>query len=319
MLNLSKGLILKNSIQYLYRFKAIRTQAGQGLIEYLLILILTVSIIFGVMRGVGSPLVNYIQNNVFGLVGCMLRVGEGPQRAFDLCGGTAALEFNLGELTDNNPTGGNSGSTGGSSSSANSSSDGGGNNSNNSNNASNSDSTASINEPSGRSSVDGDNNGGGGAGGGYNSSEFGSNSSNNGANRIKISSDEAGEDGSFDFKGGGSQTTVVRRVRRSGEQIGGGFTLVGREEAINSSEFQQNTPSPSKKKIPTDMNERKRKVSSFSVDEKKGTGAKIDDYDPGSGFSFIKMLKWALIIAILVIFVLFTLSQLNSIRKGWTD
>ena len=287
-------------MQRMYRFKTQRTQAGQGLVEYLLILVLTLSIILAVLRGVGSPLVDYMKDNVFGMIGCMLRRGEYPARAFGACGGTKALKLNLKEQLDS--TSGSS--TGGSGSSNNST----GSDSSSSSNSSN------IKEPDGRGSIDGSSR--------STNTEFGSGDSpaDSANKRIKIAS-ALGGDESFGYDGGtNNQVLVVRRIRRrgGGEQISSGFSLVGREEAINAGEVQLVTPEPSIKKVPRE-DIRRPKVSSFSIRDTKKTDTQIENQDISSGFSFMQIIKWALIIAIIVIFGLFSLSQLNSIRKGWTE
>ena len=295
----------------MYRFKTLGTQAGQGMIEYLLILILTVSIIFAIMNGVGRPVAGYM-NSIFELVGCMLRVGEGPAVAYNLCGGLPSLEFDTSSLSSG--SGGGATNSNSNNSSNNNSDDS--NNSDSSGNNSGSSGSTRINPPSGRGSVDGN----GGRRGGV-ANNFGDNDVGAGqSNRIKVPEDELGNDSSFSASGLGNQTVVIRRIRRRNtEQIGGSFSLVGQEEAVNSGAFGEVSPGPVKKKVPDGPENTRRRTSSFTVesDKKANLGATVKDRD--DGFSLMKMIKWAIIIAIIIIFGAFTLSQLNSIRKGWTD
>ena len=296
-----KTCFFNKTIRLLYRFKTQETQTGQGLVEYLLILVLTVSIISAVMNGVGKPLASYM-SNIYKLVGCMLRVGEGPNIAFNLCGGWPSLELNKDALNA-------VGSIGGS----NSGGDGSDDNTNNSN-SSESNQSSNITTPSNRRSIDGSGNRNGG------NSNFGDSTDPNQPNKIKIEGDKPGDGDSFNYSGSNQKTVIIRRIRRSGGgQIDGGLTLVDKEKAINSGETGTVTPSPIKKKIPEKLRVNGKKVSSFTISSNNGQSDGAELYKENNSFSFIKMVKWAIIIAIIFIFGAFTLSQLNSIRKGWTD
>ena len=288
----------------MYRFKTLRTQTGQGLIEYLLVLVLTVSIVMAIMNGLGKPVARYMES-IFEVVGCMLRVGEGPAIAFQLCGGVEALQL------DRAAFGGSDGASNknGGKSSNDSSNNGEGGDSSDSNQENN------IKTPDGRGSIDGN-----GRDRSSGSSNFDGNPIDpDQPNRIKINEEEAGRDGSFSHSGSNQNIVTVRRISRKNEQINSGFTLVEKQRAINEGEFGSTTPAPIKKTAPESIEEKNRTVSSFAIIDRKRQNSGLDERKNSEGFSFIKLIKWGIIIAIIFIFMIFTLSQINNIRKGWTD
>ena len=291
--------LLKYSIGIRFRTLGSKTQIGQGLIEYLLILVLTVTILSAVARGVGVPVVDYMKNKVFNMVGCMIRVGERYDIAFDKCGGTAALSLDLSEL--------NSGQS--SNSSANNSISDNSNQASTSNNRPNSntnDRTGFRNSNS-TGSVDGrsgsqDNNSG---------SEI-----TNAKKRIKLNNEDSGGS-NFSFNDGSSDELVLVRRIKVGKKIKNKTTLTTKKSKVLNEKNLNNLPNS--KKIEDEESKGRRRISSFSIEKsKQDLEANTDTLDD-EGFSFIKMAKWFLIIAIILMIGLFTLGQLNSIRKGWTD
>ena len=309
---------LKNSfvnkiIHVLYRFKTLRTQTGQGLIEYLLVLVLTVSIVMAIMNGLGKPVARYMES-IFEVVGCMLRVGEGPAIAFQLCGGVEALQLDRAALGG---SGGASNKNGGKSSNDSSNNGGGGDSSNNGRggDSSNPNQENNIKTPDGRGSIDGN-----GRDRSSGSSNFDGNPIDpDQPNRIKINEEEAGRDGSFSHSGSNQDIVTVRRISRKNEQINSGFTLIEKQRAINEGEFGSTTPAPIKKTAPESIEEKDRAVSGFAITDRKKQTSGLDGRKNSEDFSFIKLIKWGIIIAIIFIFMIFTLSQINNIRKGWTD
>ena len=293
--------LLKYSISKRLRPLCAKTQIGQGLIEYLLILVLTVTILSAVAKGVGVPVVDYMKNKVFDMVGCMIRVGERYDIAFDICGGVAALSLDLTELTEGqNQTGSNSGSGPSQSTSSNNRT-----NSNNGGGGGSGGSCSGFRNSNSTGSVDG------------NGSNSGSGSEIAGAkNRIKIDNEDSGSS-NFSSDNGASEPTVLIRRIKVGKQIRDKITLSTKNN--DSSGGQVINSSTKSKKIEDKEEKGRRRISSFSVEKQK------KDLGPDSGsledesFSFIKIAKWFLIIAIVLIIGVFTLGQLNSIRKGWTD
>lgn len=290
-----------------------QTEAGQGIIEYLLVLLLTVSLIIALSRGVAEPIVNHLQSKVFDLVGCMLRVGELPHIAYDICGGDEALNLDFqGALASTSGGGG-----GGATNSSDSTDSDNANNGGDSENSDSGDNGPNVRERSGNGSLDGNGRGGGpNRRGGSNDFAFDDES---GDQKIKLNNEEGGGDSSFESKipTADGTTVIVTKIRRKNEQVGGGFSLISDEEA-KENEI-QNTATPTTTVKSSNEKEPFRKVSSFSVEENSKTRGPILDDNGGDEFSIMKFIKWGLIIAIIVIFLLFSLTQLNSIRKGWTE
>jgi len=266
--------LLKYSISKRFRTLSSKTQIGQGLIEYLLILVLTVAILSAVANGVGVPVVDYMRDKVFNMVGCMIRVGERYDIAFDRCGGTAALSLDLTELRSGQSNTGNGG---------------GGTGFRNSN------STGSVD------------------GGGSNNSS-GSEIAN-AKKRIKIDNEDSGNSNFSSNDGTSDEITLVRRIK-VGKQIKDKITLSAKKD--DGSNDKGINSAPKSKKVEDEEAKGRRRISSFSI-EKQDKGLGSDTASEDEGFSFIKMAKWFLIIAIVLMIGLFTLGQLNSIRKGWTD
>lgn len=271
-------------------------------------------------RGVGSPLQKYIQSNILDVVGCMMRVGELPHKSFGICQGASELKFNFNAALSEN-SGGGSGANSGSSDKAKNGKDNedGQNEKNSENSSASSDSDRSkskrrprVRKSSSTSSLD-------------SGPDFDSEFSNASRKTIKLNknADQIGEDSSFDLDDGGIRnlggdtTIIVKRKKRGNSRIMSNFSISGDEE--------EETATP--QTGPTVVSEIKKNPSapfsdravSFSVPKPKDRGPAEIDLNMESDFSFMNLIKWALIIAIIIIFLVFAGTQLNSIRKGWTD
>lgn len=138
--------------------------------------------------------------------------------------------------------------------------------------------------------------------------------------KVKINGGNSGEEGSFElgagFNDSSGSTVIVRRIRRGNDRIGGSFLISG-DEAQNTQEESGSTK-VSTAPLPSGMRESKPRVASFVI-PKTSNKIQKESSDKGFDFSFMNIVKWTIIIAILVFFLIFTGNQLNSIRKGWTD
>ncbi len=274
------------------------------MIEFILILVLTVAVVMALSKGVGKPLQKYLQSNVIDIVGCMLRVGQFPIRSFGLCTEASKLKFDF--------NGSFSGVAGdGSSNGKNSGKNKDGKNSNNGGDTQNS-STANKNRPRFKSSR---------STGSLNESDSDT-SGESDTKTIKLPTDrDGGRNSSFgmnEFNGSDGETIIIRRIHKK-NRLGGGFFLSDDTDSKQEAKEKALSKAVTKKPLPLDLLENSNTSSSFHIPKAKNRRPAGDDLDAEMDFSFFGILKWGLIIAILVIFGFFTLSQLNSIRKGWTD
>lgn len=299
-----------------YRKRTFQTEAGQGIIEYVLVLVLTVVLVLALSRGVAEPIVKHLQTKVLDLVGCMLRVGELPHIAFDLCGGDEALSLDFeGALASVNSGGSSTADSNNNTQTTDSRED---NSNRNENTNRGNDNNPDVRDQASNGSLDGGGGGRGRGSGGRNSGDNGFFDDESGDTKFKIDSEEPASTSSFEgkFPTETGQTVVVTKVRRE-QQVGGSFSLISDEEE---KENETQSSGTSRVKISSSNdNEAVRKVSSFKVEDNAKTNRSNMNNDQGGGFSLFKFIKWGLIIAIIVIFLLFSLTQLNNIRKGWTE
>lgn len=282
------------------------------MIEYILILVLTVAIIMALSKGVGRPLQSYLKNNVLNIISCMLRVGQFPTKSFGLCTEAAKVKFDFkGSFTGTTGSGGKGSSTPGDNNGGDA--DDGSKDGKNGSNANNSEAGGSKKgskfRPSSSSGALNEND----------SDPFGDSATQ----KIKIrttdlGSGKSGELAMTGFEDLDGQTIIIRRIHKN-NRIGGSFFVsddsASKEEADGKAFAQTST----KKALPLSLLEDSNVESSFSIPKAKSRGPADADLNVDVEFSFFGFLKWGIIIAVLVIFGFFTLSQLNSIRKGWTD
>ncbi len=284
-------------------------------------LLMTVAIVAGLSRALGDPLKDYTGNIVSEMVRCIIETGELPQRAFEICDITVSINMNEFRIEKNSPGSKTSGFGTGPTSSAsprsgsNQSNNRDSNGSNSENNSSGSSQRPGRNSIQSRpssatSSLDS---------GGFNE-ESPRSVPGGDFNDVASSGEEDGFKG-FDADGGRGRR---RRAGRA-EGVGGTFTLGG---AAGAGENQDLKPADSslarsaKIKKNADENDLEAPPGplAFKMDDKgKKRGPTNTNDGEDSWFNFGKLLKWGIIIAILIIFGVFMMNQLNSIRKGWTS
>jgi len=288
------------------------------MIEYLLILTLTVAVILAVSKGVGKPLQEYMQRNVLDLVGCMLRVGQFPTKSFGLCQNAIQIQMDVEGAYDNTGSG-----AGDSTGNANSSST----NDNNSNENGNSDTNGSGNDTSDQGDDAGNrtrvrsNTGTGSLNDTGNDSAFG----NGPTKRIRISNDDstAGDKeistGSENGPNFGETTVIVRRIKREDGRVGGSFYVEGDERAGDEAQGPESYQAVTSQQNPRSEFDRQPSGRRFAIKQPTDNAVKGATKDEDVDFSFLGMIKWIIIIGVLLFIIIFAASQLNSIRKGWTD
>jgi len=271
------------------------------MIEYLLVLTLTVALVLAVSKGVGKPMQDYLQSNVLDLVGCMLRVGQFPTKSFGLCQQAIQVKMDVAANYGDSGNGNSGSSSANSNESSNSADRNNGNDKNNNANRSNSarvrsnTSTGSLNE----------------SGGG---SELG-----DGSKKIKISNDDSSGNNSFSIgiNNLGTTTVIVRRIKREDGRVGGSFFI--KENKSSKNDGSENYQAMKSQKTPKSEFDRTPTGLKFSIPKNGRNGQVTSKDDENVDFSFLGMIKWILIIVALFFIVVFAASQLNSIRKGWTD
>jgi hypothetical protein len=287
------------------------------MIEYLLLLTLTVALVLAVSRGVGEPLQKYLKNNVLDMVGCMLRVGQFPAKSFGLC--QNAIKIKMDAQAGQGGGGSGSGGTGNSSSSSNDENSAGSEDGDSNGNGSGPEGDSDGDDSSNRARVRSNN-----SAGGLNDSGDDSAFGNGPTTRIKITNDDsAGEDKEIATGGGNNQfgetTIIVRRIKREDGRVGGSFMVTGEQSAGADPEGPETYQSVSSQVNPRSEFDREPSGQKFSIPKPKdinaGAISKSEDVD----FSFLGMIKWIIIIGVLFFILVFAASQLNSIRKGWTD
>ncbi len=269
--------------------------------------------VMALSKGVGRPIQEYIKNNVLGMVGCMLKVGQYPHIAYGICGEALQLKLDMkGSFTGTTgASGGNSSSNSNSDNTDNNNGDSDGNNSDSENGDANSNSSA-RNRTRYRSS------GSTGSLGESDSDEFaGADSKVVKINTVDLGANNNSELGVSGFQGEGGQTVIIRRIRRN-DRIGGSFFLSG-DEAEQAETPEANVPTKQTQRLPTALISERATEESFAIPKSKKRGPQNTTIDTEVEFSFFGIIKWGIIIAVLGIFGFFTMSQLNSIRKGWTN
>jgi len=284
---------------------------GQGMIEYLLLLTLTVALVVAVGKGVGVPMGKYIDDNVLGVVRCMLRVGQFPTKSFGLCQGAVQAQL---DVTGNFSTGSGGSNSASSANSSTSSSD-----SNNGDNSQNNGSDDGSSTDSDDNTKIRSSNSTGAINDSGDQSELGLGTTT----RIKIKNDDAGADSKISTgkvgAGFGETTVIVRRIKRKNERVSSRFTISedgnSAYEGVGPETYQANRS----QKAPVSEFDRQGKSNRFGIPKTKESDLRGPASDAEVSFSFLGMIKWIIIIAVLFFIVVFAASQLNSIRKGWTD
>lgn len=303
------------------------SQEGQGLVEYILILVLTIGIILALNRTLGQPLQQYTRNLVGDMVRCMLETGELPAQAMQVCGINVNFQSQpfdpnaAGSSLNGQGTNGNNGQTGAGNNNANNDQDGNENQGNNdgsgNNQAADGDSQAGSNGNRIRSRSPGRSRGAIDTG-------FDSDGVTSRKTNISTGGDLAGGgEGSFELSGQDNNQVLVRRriIRRKGAQgIGGQFSLSGSKTKTDGFETPDRSIRRRSRVVASADNTEEalqKKPRQFKPPQpkkkKKGPNAEI-----GFQWNLGNLVKWGIIIVILIIFGVFAGNQLNAIRKGMT-
>ncbi len=247
-------------------------------------------------KGVGRPLKDYIQNNILSVVGCMLRVGQFPTKSFGLCNKAVKLKFNVkGSFSTSSSSSSNSNNKTQDSSEENKTAP--------QSESKNSTKTTRYKPLNSTGSLDSSNQ---------------LKDSSNSPQIIKINNDSDSINSSklatSDLQNNQRRTVIIRRINRN-NRIGGSFFISENERKI-----QNPTPLTNQvKSLPVSLIQNKIIESSFAISKPKNKDLKNTTLNNEIKFSFFGIIKWGIILAILAVFGFFTISQLNSIRKGWTN
>jgi len=141
--------------------------------------------------------------------------------------------------------------------------------------------------------------------------------------RITNGDSDAGEDtelsNASDSSKFGDTTVIVTRIKRKEERVGGSFSIESETEGQYEAVAPESYRNVRTQKIKGNELEASATGSRFAIPKESENDirgpAAAEDVD----FSFLGMIKWIIIIGVLIFIGVFAASQLNSIRKGWTD
>jgi len=279
----------------------------------MLLLTLTVALVVAVGKGVGVPMGKYIDDNVLGIVRCMLRVGQFPTKSFGICQGAIQAQLDVDGNFSSGSGGSNSASSSANGSSDTNSSEEGRDNTNGSDDGSSADSDTNENTNIRSSNRTGAINDTG------DQSELGLGTTT----RIKIQNDDAGGDSKLSTAkngaGFGETTVIVRRIKRKNERISSRFNIGENSDSGYEGVGPESYQASRSQKAPVSEFNLQGKANRFSIPKTAESDKRGPASDAEVSFSFLGMIKWIIIIAVLFFIVVFAASQLNSIRKGWTD
>ena len=289
------------------RFRALANEAGQGTIEYILVIVVVIAIVAGGLYQLNQAFASFA-NNLFGeYLSCLLETGELPAlgnpddsasstcaqffAAFDESEAQGDLESRIG--TDGGGSGG---------------SNGGGSNGSSSGGASDRSAQSSMNDRNGRSGRSGTVVASSGSRGG---GRFGRNRGwNQGQTRNsslggKSSSDEeigTGNTGVSSYGFGNERSGAPKRQKA--KFLDSSFNM-GRNE-------QEEREAPIKTKSKTVSSHQKKKDEVFMIERKVASKGKIREDD---GFSFGDMIRYFIIAAIIIAIVVFFGGQIAQMSN----
>ena len=293
------------------RPRAKARQAGQAILEYILVLVIIVSLILGIMYQFNDAFKNFLDNYFGDYIACLLETGELPSLGGS--GPTSAecispyANFSLASGNAPGGTSGNgSGSGNGSSSSNGSSSDTEGSSSDGSKSGSGSSSRAgSRSRPASINSR-----------GGTSNAEGGNRASRGSVKRIKRTVGGNSVSGSPSGFGGDSTDSGGRIGRRSRTIRKKRIIYLGDSYLTEDAKKKKKNPVISKgkqsEKAETVSNLRQPKFT-LKLPEERALASEDDN----SGFSFGTLLKFLLIGGILIAIFIFLGGQAVQIKKSW--
>lgn len=294
------------------------SQKGQAVFEYVLMVIVTLSLIIGLATHFITPLRDYLQNYAGTYIECLLETGELPF----IIASTESQECDFDELKariDEATAGGDSsGGTPGNASTDGSNGDSSDNNSNNSNqNANNNANAGGGSGGGGGSSLGGPrlNQSGGlneGATSGFNSGG-GDGSSRGGklAARVKRANAEAAN-------ATGSNNTIPYKYEQDyGRGLSGVLPVERTEEETELQSIRQNQVTKKSSKKEAEQQLRKKDFTVKPPPKQKTAGQNQEDFSLGLNFG--KYMRYFLIGGIIFALIIMVFTQLNNLRKGWTQ
>lgn len=289
-------------------------QSGQAVFEYVLMLIVTLSLIVGLSVHFIRPLGEYLEQNVGGYIQCLLETGELP---FILVN-NSNTECSTENLQASTNTAGSGGSTGGSGSSG---SEGSANR--------NTDSDSNRGSNRNRGSGSGNNNNNASSGGGGNSgpaqnrsgaltesgggSGAGGGGSSNGPNRGQRLVAKIGAESSSEGIGRG-QNAFYKFEQDMGRGIRGTIPVERKPEEEKLASV-RNPSEPPKAKRETQVENLRKRGFTAKMPAPQKTGG-MDNENVDLGLNFGKYIRYLIIGGIIFALALMVFLQLNSLRKS---
>lgn len=302
----------KKSVRF--NLKQSTLQSGQAVFEYILMLVVTLSMIIGLAVHFIKPLGEYLKNNVGGYIECLLETGELPfilvSRPSTECDLDGLQASNVGEYRGMS-TGGSGGEGGGTS--------GGADSNSNSNRGS-----QGGNSGGGGSGGSGGSGGGGGnnapvqnrsgalneAGGGAGAGGGGSSAGRNRGQRLVAKLDN--ETGNGGMSRGGS--AFYKFGQDKGRGISGAIPVERKPEEAKLESVRNPTEPPKAKRDNQVETLRKSGFTAKLPAPQKAAG--MDNDGGGIELNFSKYIRYLLIGGIIFALVLMVFLQLNSLRKS---
>ena len=292
-------------------FKGLTSESGQGALEYILIMVVMVSIIVGLLLQFNKAFETYA-NNLFGeYLECLLETGELPALSAEDADSSTCSQFfasfqgadieGIGGDPNGGPTGGGSGNNGGSNGSSNNNSSNGG-----SNGSSNRSRQSKLSE-----GAPGNSRGSSGTSGrfgrlaGYQPARRGNRGAGAGGGGGQDDAIDTGSTG-FSSMNYGSNRSGAPKVFKEEGNLKGGFGISQADE--------EDREAPIPVKVTKEELQKKKKEEVFTEERKPAAKGEIEVDD--SGFGVGGFLRWLIIAAIIVALVLFFGGQALQISKS---
>lgn len=310
-------LLFKRSLQvvnYRFVFKKSSSSQGQAIVEYILLIVVSITLVIGVATKLITPLRDFMQNYAGAYVECLLETGDLPSFLTTNPNSECTIEKMKAVGLLDSTSGGSGGSGGGGS---------GGQTSGNSN-ASNSN----------RSNGSSNTNGGSGSGSGSGSSSGSSRGPqpSQGSNTGADSGNETGSSSSSSSAGGAGEDKDAKKSNSlsSGDSSDSGGLKTYQNDYGSGitgvvsvpKEMQQNgLQSGSSQMVKSGQSQvDELRQSSFSAPfNEKPEPKKGLDLESGMGFNWGMYLRYFIIGGIILALIIMVGTQLNSLRKSWTS
>lgn len=293
------------------RRPTIRSESGQAIIEYILVLVVVVGVVLGAAYQFNSAFRTYVTNYFGAYVACLLETGELPVLGAPNGGAICDTQFRPRfDLANGQPLlsggGGGGGASGGGS--------GGGSS--------------------------GGNSGGGGGGGGSSRGGGSENTSDGGGGGVDSGNQAAGPTSAASMvnRRGRPPQQTIGEVNDGGANDGRSGLSVSRNRGLSAGELardsgridrmtvdrrffsdkdleQRTTERPLTMVVPKDQQGSSLRPKAITYEARK-PATKLDDTE-GDGFSFGNLIRWLLIAAIIIALVVVLGGQAVQISKGW--